>query len=75
MICHEKIAQGATQQEILAFLRALRDQGPDYRTLNALNALEASLFVHELYGVGLHDAVDVVRNDPLWRDDAQWIET
>lgn len=57
------VAIGATPTHVLAFL----DDPLNHETWGFMpSGLEAVHVVWKLFGVPLHDAVDIVRGDPLW---------
>ncbi len=70
--CRVLMMEGATQEDMLAFL-----DDPTTHTAWGFrpSALEAVYIVAQVYGLGLHEAVDVVQDNPRWQERAQHIET
>jgi hypothetical protein len=57
------VATGAAPTSVLAFL----DDPKNHETWGFIpSGLEAVYVVWKLFGVPLHDAVDIVRDDPIW---------
>ncbi len=70
--CRALVMEGATQEDMLAFLD---DPATHMAWGFRPSALEAVYIVAHVYGLGLHEAVNVVQDNPRWQERARLIET
>ncbi len=69
LACRDKIAAGAPQDDVLAFLHQVSSASADQRP----TALEAIKIMRELYSLTLADALQLVTTDPRWAERSRHI--